>query len=41
MIKQIAHHVVGTTVIVLWVTMISMTLGVLVASATNFAGIVW
>ena len=41
MIKEIAQHVFGTAIVVLWVAVISVTLGVLVASATNFAGIVW
>jgi hypothetical protein len=41
MVKEIAQHVLGAAIICFWVVVVTGVAGVVLASATNFAGIVW
>jgi hypothetical protein len=41
MVKEIAHHVFSAAIVCLWFVVVTGTLGVILASATNFAGINW
>jgi hypothetical protein len=41
MIREIAGRIGGAAIVIVWAVVVSAALGVLLASATNFAGIVW